>query len=241
MSGQSEVVFFKSDDPKVTAAAKNAQESFRWFWYQVASDFNRIVPSASFSMIKAAFCDDFNDPDASVEHMFVDSVFFDGETIHGILRSDPNWVQSVKDGDEVTLTLDRVGDWICEAADVVYGGFAVQVIRSQMSPDERASHDEAWGLDFPEIGVNHIPERSPKFESMINGHLKKALAKDPEILTTTDENLRTPLHNEALFGRLETTKTLLEHGADATAKCDRGWTPADYAKAVGFNEVAKLL
>ena len=51
MSEESEVVFFESDDPEMAAAAKSARKSFRWFWYQVATDFNRIVPANAMALI----------------------------------------------------------------------------------------------------------------------------------------------------------------------------------------------
>lgn len=240
MSDEMEIQFFNSDDPEMSQAVIQAQRSFRWFWYQVASDFNRIVPATNFSMIKAAFCNDFGDPNQTVEHMFVDSLYFDGVEIHGVLRSDPNWVHGIQDGDQVSFALKHVSDWMCCVDEMVYGGFAVQVIRSRMSDSERAAHDEAWGLPFPDVGTHHIPERSEKFELMISEHLKTALQEDASIVSSTDESKRTPLHNEALYGRLETTKVLLEHGADAKARCDRGWTPADYADAVGWTEVREL-
>ena len=172
---------------------KSARESFRWFWYQVATDFNRIVPANAMALIKAAFCDDFNDPESPVEHMFVDQISFDGEKIHGVLSSEPNWIKSVQEGDDVALTLEQVGDWICVVGEVVYGAFSVQVIRSKMSADERQAHDDAWGLPFPEIGSNNIPERSEEFESMITEHLKNAISENAQIVTMTDETLRTPL------------------------------------------------
>jgi ankyrin repeat protein len=50
-----------------------------------------------------------------------------------------------------------------------------------------------------------------------------------------------PLHQAAVAGHEELVRLLLNAGADKTARCDRGKTPADYARERGHDAVAALL
>lgn len=50
-----------------------------------------------------------------------------------------------------------------------------------------------------------------------------------------------PLHQAAVTDREELVRMLLDAGADKSARCDRGKTPADYARERGFAAVAELL
>lgn len=50
-----------------------------------------------------------------------------------------------------------------------------------------------------------------------------------------------PLHQAAVTGREDLVRMLLDAGADKTARCDRGKTPADYARERGHDAVAALL
>jgi uncharacterized protein len=50
-----------------------------------------------------------------------------------------------------------------------------------------------------------------------------------------------PLHQAAVTGREDLVRILLDAGADKTARCDRGKTPADYARERGFDAVAEML
>jgi ankyrin repeat protein len=50
-----------------------------------------------------------------------------------------------------------------------------------------------------------------------------------------------PLHQAAVTDREELVRMLLDAGADKSARCDRGKTPADYARERGFAAVTELL
>lgn len=241
MSDENKITYHKGDDPEFLAAFERARKTFPAFWYQVALDFNRIIPALSMAAAKAEFSDDPNDPDAPVEHMWVGDIRYDGREIRGSLLNDPNELTSVSEGDEVSFPLSRLSDWLCVVMDDVYGGHSIQVTRSRMSPEERASYDEAWGMDFPPPPEVRIPERTPEMENTIATHLRTALDQDPSIVSTVLDDGMTHLHYEAIYGRLPTAKLLVERGANPKAKCDQGWTPADYARAIGWAEIAAFL
>jgi hypothetical protein len=50
-----------------------------------------------------------------------------------------------------------------------------------------------------------------------------------------------PLHQAAVAGREDLVRMLLNAGAEKTARCDRGKTPAEYARERGHAAVAELL
>lgn len=50
-----------------------------------------------------------------------------------------------------------------------------------------------------------------------------------------------PLHQAAVAGREELVRMLLDAGADRTARCDRGKTPAEYARERSHDSVAAML
>lgn len=237
----STVTFHKKDDPEMKKAAKQAQKTFKFFWKEVTLDFNRIVPALSLACIKLPFSDDPSNSKSNVEHMWVEQIYFDGEKIHCVLINSPNWLKSVKAGDTVECKIGDIDDWMCVLGGKVYGGYSVQVIRSRMSETDRKSYDAKWGLKFPPPDVVNVPVETSEFEPVIAKLLKEQLEKDPSIINSTYDGGRSLLHLEALYGRKYSVKVLLDHGADPTKKCNRGWTPKDYAETLGWTEVIQLL
>lgn len=238
---ESLVTLHDSDDPDLLKASRGARKSFRYFWKQVSYDFYRVVPALDVACIKLAFTDDEADPDAQVEHMWVGEIDFDGVSIRGKLLNDPNWLKSVSAGDVVECKVDEIGDWMCVLDGKVYGGYSVQVIRGRMKPSERADYDKAWGYDFPPPEEVLVPPATPEFESVIATLYTEQLEKDAATAESKDAVGRTPLHHEALYGRAATVRVLLKFGADPDLRCDRGWSPREYAESVGWTEVADLL
>ena len=110
----------------------------------------RIIPALQPAAVKVAF----SDPDArtgteiGAEQMWLTDINFDGTLIHGTLLSSPNWLKSIKQGDDVRVPLERINDWMYAIHDRAYGAFTVNLLRSRMSSSERRKHDSAWGLDF---------------------------------------------------------------------------------------------
>ncbi|QDT65732.1 DUF2314 domain-containing protein [Calycomorphotria hydatis] len=240
MTDQNSVFFHKGDDPEIVAAAQKAQQSFKHFWYQVALDFNRIIPALQLSCIKVPFSDS-NFENEDVEQMWCSEINFDGLEISAVLLNSPNWLKSVQEGDEVHIPVSRIRDWLCVLEDKVYGGYSIQVLRQQMSSEERASHDKAWGLNFPSPETVDLPPHNEKFESGLAQMLADEVKKDSFDINAQHQEGRTLLHMEALFGRQIILDALLAYEADKTIKCDRGWTAADYARHVGWSKISEML
>ena len=237
---ESQVIMREAGDPGIETAVAKARKTFPHFWREAASDFNRIIPALDLVVVKMEFADD-GAPDES-EHMWVGEVTFDGERITGTLMNSPQWLKSVEEGDSVDCKVDELSDWMLVRQGKVFGGYTVHAMRSDMDEAERKAHDAAWGFDFPAVEEEvPVPTPNEEFETNIAKMLGEHLAGNPDAISEAQEGGRTLLHMEALYGRDKTVKILLDAGADSTAKCERGWTPLDYAKVFDWPKVITLL
>lgn len=241
MTLENRITFHQSTDDRLMEASQQARVNFRYFWNQVTLDFNRIIPALELACVKAPFSDDLSNPDSPVEHMWVDGLNFDGINITGFLLNQPSFVESFNLEDEVTFPLHRLSDWLCVLQGTVYGGYSIQVIRSQMDEDERAEYDAAWGLDFPSPDIVLTPKHNAEFEAVIANKLQEQIEKEPKTVDAKFDGGRTLLHLECLYGRTPSIEVLLEHGASSAARCDRGWTALDYARSLDWDEAIALL
>src|SRR5262249_31001626 len=83
-------------------------------------------------------------------------------------------------------------------------------------------------------------QEHPMSESMASS-LKDQLAQDPSLVSATDENGWTLLHQEALAGSSATVKVLLEAGADPNAVTNHGMTPLQLARSLGWEKIVAAL
>ena len=63
-------------------------------------------------------------------------------------------------------------------------------------------------------------------------HLITLSPSPPSPLASTDISGNTPLHYASAYGQLKSIRTLLEHGADASARNAWSWTPVSYSFSV---------
>ncbi|MCA9259172.1 MAG: DUF2314 domain-containing protein [Planctomycetales bacterium] len=146
------------NDPEIEQAAVRARKTFRYFWRELAWERRRIIPGLDVAAVKGYFTDP--PPKGSVEtaplegeHMWLMNVDFDGQEISGVLINSPRSLQSLSEGDQVTIRGKQLMDWLYVQAGQVCGGFSVDVVRSRMSAGERKRHDSAWGFDFGDVGI----------------------------------------------------------------------------------------
>ena len=162
---QSPVFHSPSDDPAMEQAAVKARQTFRFFWRETAWERRRIIPGLNVAAVKAAFSDppemrEKNPDTLDVENMWLNDVDFDGRTVYGTLLNNPETLQSVSEGEKVEIPPSRVVDWMYViATGAVCGGFTIDLIRSRMGPRERKQHDDAWGMEFGEVGIVDVVPR----------------------------------------------------------------------------------
>ena len=147
------------EDQEMEAAAKQARQTFRFFWRELSWEQRRIVPGLQIAALKAKFTDPpettpSKGPDAlEAEQMWLNDIEFDGREIHGTLLNSPHSLQSVKEGDRLKVPGKQMTDWMYVIYGDVYGGFTVDLLRSRMSGSERKQHDQAWGFNFGDLGI----------------------------------------------------------------------------------------
>ena len=246
---QMPIYFVSSDEDYMQRAFEQARESFKYFWRELYWERRRIVPMLDYAMVKICFLDVINGEEVG-EHMWVNDVEFDGETIYGTLVNEPDAVQNVKVGDQISAKFTDMSDWLFAIDGRAYGGFSVQAMHSRMKKDELAEHDAAWGLDFGDYNdILVVFEQKEHPENLIEHPMSKNMRDQveqyikahPSMVTDTDELGFTQLHHEALAGNLTIVNLLLENGADKNARTKSGKTPAELAKQIGWSEIAKVL
>ena len=247
---ESEPVFYADgEDEAMLKAFEQARKSFRYFWRELYWERLRIVPTLSFACVKVAFSQELNG-NTEVEHMWVNDVYFDGERVCGVLVNDPNVLSNVKNGEQVSVPLEQISDWMFAIEGKTYGGFSVQTMRKAMSQSERAKHDEAWGLNFGDPDVVLVAYEQQEHPQNLTEHpmsvntkknFEEFLRGYPDEITRTDDEGYTMLHHEAIAGNLTRLELLLAKGADKNAKNIHGKTALDYARALGWDHVAEAL
>ena len=246
---QMPIYFVSSDEDYMQRAFEQARESFRYFWREVYWERRRIVPMLDYAMVKICFLDIVNGEEVG-EHMWIDDVEFDGETIYGTLINEPDAVQNVKLGDQISAKIDEMSDWLFSIDGRAYGGFSVQAMRSRMQKKELKEHDKEWGLDFRDFNdilvvyeQKEHPENLPEHPMCKNvrEQFEQYVKENPSIVTDADEEGFTQLHREALAGNLALVNVLLANGADKNIRTKSGKRAIDFAENLGWKDIVKAL
>ncbi|MHC0447737.1 DUF2314 domain-containing protein [Flavobacterium sp. 3-218] len=243
------IFYADGENPKMIEAYKKAQETFKYFWRELSWEYRRIVPGLDVACVKLAFTQEI-DGEIEVEHMWINDVNFDGENIYGILVNDPDVLTNVNNGDEIAIPVNQISDWLFASQGKTYGAFTIHAMRSEMSDDERAAHDEAWGLEFGDFNdIQVVFEQNEKPENLIEHPMSKNmkesliefLKNNPEEVNGQDDLGFTFLHREAIAGNQSSVEVILEHGADKNAKTNSGKTALDFAKELKWDHLLPLL
>lgn len=243
-------VFYAKDDLEMKKAFQKAQQNFRYFWRELSWERRRIVPGLGIACVKIAFTQAVEGQEPLVEHMWVNDVVFDGETIRGVLLNEPNHVTHVKSGQAVVVPLSHVSDWLFAREGKTFGGFSIQAMRKEMSHEEREAHDDAWGFDFGDYnqvqvaaGQNEHPEYLEEHPMSVNMREKVSefVKQYPNEVNLADDAGNTLLHREAIAGNKTPIEVFIEAGADIHAKNKLGKTAYDYAMEIGWPHLLPLL
>lgn len=261
--------FAPGDDAELHQAYVRARETVRFFFRELSWEGRRIIPGLDLAAIKAPFADSEVPPDdPSIEHMWMNDVWFDGRHVHGTLLNSPFGLSSVKAGDRVAVPLTKISDWMYATSGRVCGGFTIDALRLRMSPSERKEHDRAWGLDFGTPGeIDLVPRDwyTPKRGMMdklfgraqaplpdpatlehpmavnMEPSVRTQLAQNPGFVHEVSEDGFTFLHQQAIAGDARSVRAALEVGANREARTSLGFLPVDFARILGWPDVIALL
>ena len=251
-------IFYTQESPQMLEAFKKAQSTFKYFWRELWWERRRIVPGLNFAFVKMAFSEEVPSEEPIVEFMWLNNIDFDGITVKGSLDNEPGQLTNVKVGDIIERPLEEINDWMFSITEKsvlstkakAYGGFTIQVLRSEMDKKLRKDHDKAWGLDFGEpdnILLAYQQEKHPEnlIEHPMSINMKESfkefLTNNPNEITHKDESGYTMLHREAIAGNKTIVEILLEMGADISAKTDSGYTAYDFAKKLEWEHLIPIL
>ena len=127
-SSNAAVIGASGDDPEMLAATAEARKT----WPEFVKAFrNKPENSESFS---AKF--PFDAPDQK-EFMWVEVVSINGDTVVGRLGNDPVWVKDLKLGDEVTMKLSQLSDWMYLKDGEIVGGYTVKVLMEKQQQQKQ--------------------------------------------------------------------------------------------------------
>ena len=77
-----------------------------------------------------------------VEHIWLDSLSFDGRNLHGTLNDAPRDLRRSHLGDRIEVRPDEISDWMVVDGDRLCGGWTIRVARDKATPEERRAWDE---------------------------------------------------------------------------------------------------
>ncbi|MFP3831871.1 DUF2314 domain-containing protein [Chryseobacterium sp. SIMBA_028] len=264
------IFFADGNDPEMTKAFKKAQETFKYFWREQSWEYKRIIPGLNVSCVKAAFSEKNEAGETIVEHMWINDINFDGDTVKGYLINEPNDLKSVEVGGYFEIPLTDISDWLfaitpsvqkpkglsklffssTEPLPKTYGGFSIQKMRSDMSDAERKEHDNAWQMDFGDFNdILIVNKQKEEPENLIEHPMSKNmrekfvefLQQNPDDIQYIDEDGLSLLHKETIAGNLTILKVLLESGADKNIQSKAGKTALDYAKQLNWEHIIPVL
>ncbi|GAB7530337.1 DUF2314 domain-containing protein [Pseudomonas sp. 3A(2025)] len=262
-----QLIYTQPESADFAAAVASAQATFKFLWREISWERRRIVPGLDMAAVKVSFAVDINDPSTpSVENMWVTDIDFDGQNLHGVLMNEPQWVGSLRAGDPVTVPVADLNDWIYVTCGRVYGGFTIDALRAGMGAAERDEHDQAWGLDFGEVGRIALVAQDPpvllgrnldspadqaalatlersEHPMSVNAldKIKEGLRQDPKLVNDFDDDGWTLLHREVLAGNFEFVRALAKQGADIKAPNRNGHTPLMLARMAGWPRLIDAL
>jgi len=113
------VVNVDGEDPRMVEAVAEARRRWPEFVTAFENDADKDKPF----IVKA----EFKDGDAT-EFMWMSVMRIDDKTITGILGNTPNRLTNVKEGQEVTVPLSALNDWLYSTGQDPVGGFTIKVI-----------------------------------------------------------------------------------------------------------------
>ena len=112
--------YVNRDDPAMLAATQEARESVAQFVQLLK---NPPHPQAAFHVKKR-----FVDGDRT-ETMWLSDVQIRGDEFAGLIGNDPQILTQLKCGDEATVGIDEIHDWMVLVGDEMIGAFTVHVGR----------------------------------------------------------------------------------------------------------------
>lgn len=244
--GHPPVTFVAPDSPDMTAAIERARSSTDRF---IAALADPKRAQSSFS-VKVSVQDGEH-----IEHVWVSKVLYRNGKFLGKIGNAPARVSGVAIGDEVSLPMREVSDWMYVDNGRLVGGYTLRVLRDGMSDEERHKFDRS----VPFVVTDDVVASDPLvqlLDSIGNAEyetLLSILTRQPDYANRSSkvavENLwgdmeletQDPLRYAVHHGDAKAVEILLRHGANPNARDDYLATPLHEAAMRGHSEIIRLL
>lgn len=135
------IVEYDTADAAMNAARAAAQRSYGQF----LADFRAATPHARANnyMVKLGL----DRSDGGLEHIWVDTLRFEGDQLVGALANEPVDLPSMHVGSRVVVETERISDWSIVRAEGMYGNFTTRVMLPDVDPATAAELREVLTRD----------------------------------------------------------------------------------------------
>jgi uncharacterized protein YegJ (DUF2314 family) len=120
-------------DPEMDAAVAKARSEVATFIARL----QKPLPGDDFFSVKMPI-----QQEEGTEHFWLAGVTYDRGVFRGTLANDPDIVKGHRFGERVSIKEAEISDWMFAHDGVLVGGFTIRLLRSRMSPTERAQMDK---------------------------------------------------------------------------------------------------
>lgn len=139
---EGDIIGVPPSDADMQSASQQARDTFRTF----VDQFRKHDPNCSPFILKVFY------PDSKVpnggEHLWMTVRSVTDKSAIGIITSRPFFISTVKGGDLVEIQLSQISDWLYVQRGRAVGAYTVQLLRSRMTPEQKAQHDSAYPFLF---------------------------------------------------------------------------------------------
>lgn len=123
---------YTDTDAAMNAAVEDARRSYPQFMATLTAD--SVSNRAANYLIKVGL----PTPDGGHEHIWVDSLRFEGGALVGALANIPDNLPGMSQGSRVEIDEALVSDWSIITAEGMYGSFTTRVMLDVIPPDQAA-------------------------------------------------------------------------------------------------------
>lgn len=137
--GNPPVHYVADDDPKMQAAIEKARKTIQQF---IDANAKPTDKQTGFS-VKVAISDGEH-----VEHMWIGPVVYKDGKFTGELGNEPNDLENVKIGDDISKAKEEISDWMYIDDGKLVGGYSVRLLRAGLSEADRKNFDASVPFSF---------------------------------------------------------------------------------------------
>ena len=140
------------------SATSKARRNIGFFWRELFWDNQRDEQEVEFAAVLFEYKED-NHGVVVTERVWLADMNCDGLNVTGTVLSEPQHLLQVQRGQQCTVPIKEIEDWMYVINRRVYGAYTINVQRSRMDPAQRRRHDIQWGYAFGDpLNIQRYPD-----------------------------------------------------------------------------------